>query len=1087
MIENFPASQYSHIQIIASNLTSNIQKVFPLPHTKVPTKDLSLKSQMKKDSFYSINRGSSKVSKGKKVEIKDLTSTDIQVVDSVSKLFEIQKALILIDNSDSENGGYDFWNFVKEWHTFSTDDKLKKYDKFASHELNIFIYLRDPTFFGDVVRGYIKNKIEKTLVDYCLLEEEKQVLHWVQPGNVDKISNNLELILAILILSKNHKDQAKALAARVENKGKSFKVMTNTFKRLFDTVLNSKTQQETDKLKPVTTATSTASAAGGRIQQQSLSNMNRAPMMAQNMVQNIAPMNNFSNISQSMNAMPHMEMLQKPAYGIQQKAMNLLNDEFAEGSINNDFGGGQDLEARAAIRGGFKELEKTKEYCERNYYGRTSSPSFINANPFWVDLAKHLIEHGTQVPFLTQNFIHAASCHTELLGVLSFFGVAFKPDDYISTPTEARGLIIEATSDAIIFTKEISEGKADLKPEILVSQRFFDPKERYMESEEDPGVQIEKEVEQYVVNKIYGCKVTVTNCSVASQEVQVLVEIPEGSIPVHLIDYTKSHTITLPSTGNSTLESYFYFPSVGKYKVYPSNVSKNGKVMAMAIEKEFEVQESRKYTSLESFTAILSQGSEEDILNFIKTKNIFDPKVLNMAEVWWLLKKKDFYLKFIAILRERKFFDATTWSYSIFHNDFKTFAELMDANIGSSLGSYVNYLQTSLLKVDKLKVLEYSPYVNSRVHLLSSEKNQILNVQFKETYQSFVRYLAEVPVLKVQHYLTLVYYLLLQDRIDEGIKFFNKINAEEVAKNEEQQLQYDYFAAYLDFYIGYPKFGVAREVCLKYLAYPVLSWRALFIDIANQLAEFDGDEMIEDEMVKDSEKKTNAKNAEKEEIISMDLEGTKLNITYQNIKEIILYFYKVDLEILFSRNPFLSQNKDEFAFIKPSHSHKVTIKNTDLEKVLYEIPPDLQKANVFIQLRTDNKTLSTTYFPTSLRTQIIENYGQIKVTDNEDKPLTKVYVKCFARTKDGRTSFYKDGYTDLRGRFDYATLNSGDVSNIEKFALLVISDEHGSLTKEATAPSKLGRVENNLVLKTKNVKYQQAYEEQSMKYNKSKK
>jgi len=210
----------------------------------------------------------------------------------------------------------------------------------------------------------------------------------------------------------------------------------------------------------------------------------------------------------------------------------------------------------------------------------------------------------------------------------------------------------------------------------------------------------------------------------------------------------------------------------------------------------------------------------------------------------------------------------------------------------------------------------------------------------------------------------------------------------------------------------------------------------------------------------------------------MELEGTKLNITYQNIKEITVLFYKVDLEILFSRNPFLSQSRDEFGFIKPSHSHKVTINNgNDLQKCQYELPPDLRSCNVFIQLRTENKILSTTYFSTSLRVQIVENYGQVKVTDSEDKPLNKVYVKCFAKTKSGQTNFYKDGYTDLRGRFDYATLNSGDLSSIEKFAIFINHDTLGSITKEATAPNKLGRVENNLIIRSKNVKYQQFQEE----------
>lgn len=76
-------------------------------------------------------------------------------------------------------------------------------------------------------------------------------------------------------------------------------------------------------------------------------------------------------------------------------------------------------------------------------------------------------------------------------------------------------------------------------------------------------------------------------------------------------------------------------------------------------------------------------------------------------------------------------------------------------------------------------------------------------------------------------------------------------------------------------------------------------------------------------------------------------------------------------------------------------------------------------------------------------------------------------MKCFAKAKDGKVSFYKDGYTDLRGRFDYATLNSNDISNIDKFAIFVMSDELGSLIKEAKAPNKLGRLETKLLVKAK--------------------
>jgi len=48
-----------------------------------------------------------------------------------------------------------------------------------------------------------------------------------------------------------------------------------------------------------------------------------------------------------------------------------------------------------------------------------------------------------------------------------------------------------------------------------------------------------------------------------------------------------------------------------------------------------------------------------------------------------------------------------------------------------------------------------------------------------------------------------------------------------------------------------------------------------------------------------------------------------LVINYQNIDEFIVNFYEIDLEILFSRTPFISKERDEFAFVKANHSEKI--------------------------------------------------------------------------------------------------------------------------------------------------------------------
>lgn len=68
--------------------------------------------------------------------------------------------------------------------------------------------------------------------------------------------------------------------------------------------------------------------------------------------------------------------------------------------------------------------------------------------------------------------------------------------------------------------------------------------------------------------------------------------------------------------------------------------------------------------------------------------------------------------------------------------------------------------------------------------------------------------------------------------------------------------------------------------------------------------------------------------------------------------------------------------------------------------------------------------------------------------------MSKVYVKVYARSGNGTVAFYKDGYTDLRGRFDYTSINSGQLDSVSRFAVLILSEEHGALVREVAPPQR---------------------------------
>jgi len=105
-----------------------------------------------------------------------------------------------------------------------------------------------------------------------------------------------------------------------------------------------------------------------------------------------------------------------------------------------------------------------------------------------------------------------------------------------------------------------------------------------------------------------------------------------------------------------------------------------------------------------------------------------------------------------------------------------------------------------------------------------------------------------------------------------------------------------------------------------------------------------------------------------------------------------------------------------------------------------------------IEIDYGTYTISKSHFATSLKINLIERYGTVKVMNSNLMPRPAAYVKAFVKRTNGTVEFYKDGYTDIRGKFDYVSLNTDTLSTIQRFALLVVDDELGSLVQEANPP-----------------------------------
>lgn len=67
------------------------------------------------------------------------------------------------------------------------------------------------------------------------------------------------------------------------------------------------------------------------------------------------------------------------------------------------------------------------------------------------------------------------------------------------------------------------------------------------------------------------------------------------------------------------------------------------------------------------------------MLTYIQEKNLHDISNINLEDIYWLLRDKNFYLNLRKILKEKKFFDLPIWSYSFLHKDMEGIFEYLDS------------------------------------------------------------------------------------------------------------------------------------------------------------------------------------------------------------------------------------------------------------------------------------------------------------------------------------------------------------------------------------------------------------------------
>lgn len=214
-----------------------------------------------------------------------------------------------------------------------------------------------------------------------------------------------------------------------------------------------------------------------------------------------------------------------------------------------------------------------------------------------------------------------------------------------------------------------------------------------------------------------------------------------------------------------------------------------------------------------------------------------------------------------------------------------------------------------------------------------SEKSVSLPWQLQVGYQSLVDRLIFQQRPSKSDLAHICFFHLRANRITEARSLFSELNERmddnaDETDNGELKLQLDYLSAYLDLY-GTPNynghdFSVARSIAEKYKNYPILHWRARFNEILSLLARsapLSSETIIqqvlahgraEDGGVVQQGGGLHISSAK----LDLEVKGNTLAIAWHpgkacvdQVKRVSVYYYAMDIEVIFSRDPFADQNR----------------------------------------------------------------------------------------------------------------------------------------------------------------------------------
>ncbi len=964
-----------------------------LPETRPQPRDLRLRLALDPAKHFAEDRGVVGVPAGTPLVVPDVRTGKLELIDTLARAHQLLSTW-MDDPSLRELA------FVAEWASFEPAKKRTLYSKYACHELHLFLWKKDPEFFASVVRPYLAHKKDKTFLDRFLLGEELRA--FLQPWAFGRL-NTVERIL----LGQRIPEVKDTIARIIGDTGDLTPPDPERDARIVATLLGASALEPSDG----------GAAAPAAMMDELLEVEEEAPRA------------------------------QRPMSEAQKEARRSRTIEPIAVGRSAPGGGGfggqlaADASERRNLQALYRGADKTQEWAETSWWKRRvtdAGPELVAPNRFWRDLA----QHAGDAPFLSAHLADCTTSFADALCALTFLELPFVASVH-ETKREDTSLTVTPKSHVLAGRTRIVEVEAGApSTSVLIGQSYFRNDDRYTW---DGAERREKYVTgEMIVGVVYVCQVVVTNPTSAEQKLDVLLQIPKGAIHVANGFFTRTMHLRLDPYATRAIEYAFYFPRPGRFTHFPAHVTSGLALLAYAEAREIEVVRDPTTVDLGSWAHVSQKGSLDEVLQLLERSNLGR---IDLDLIAWRMHDRDAFMRITEHLAKRCVYHDRLWSYALAHADETRFEEWL-----SHQDDFLRAAGPISAAVDPVargwyQHLEYAPLVNARAHQLGARR-RILNDGLEAQYRAFLELLAHREKPTQDDLLAAAQYLLCMDRIDEALSMLARVSPEDVAT----KLQHDYFAAYCACYRG--DLALARRLATPWAEHSVDRWRNRHAALVAMLDEVERPASASTSIIdQDSRAERMNEGAARQPALEISASGFDIVLQHHNVNACELRFYEMDIELLFSRQPFVQGDVERFSFIEPGHTLSVSLPQDG--RTVVPIPEQLRGANVVIEAVAPGLRKAVAHYAHDLGIQLAHAYGQVRVVRASTQgPLPATYVKVYGRQVTGAVAFYKDGYTDLRGRFDYATLSTDDLDRVQRFAILVVSDDAGATILEAPPPAR---------------------------------